>query len=237
VAESHSARFVFEHTRIESFPDQIGDGKVFVHLMEPLEASLAAVLPAGSYELIIAVSAASRLRRNEFAPVRAAIERWAVERAPNLAMGPNDDHAPDAPWSLTERPAGVPFDVTLQRTPRDDRVVVFAARFSPPDVESARKVRVDTAFARKCPKLAEAKREFAATSVLTLESDDIALANRHSVNATVMEAIRSREDVPDIILLVETDRGLAWQLWVVKEGDRMYPDLEDVGPFGVPSLS
>ena len=87
----------------------------------------------------------------------------------------------------------MPFDTTLQRTPPDDRVVILGARFSPADVESARRARVDTALERKCPKLAEAKREFGATSVLILESDDIALANRHTVSATVIEAIRSRE--------------------------------------------
>jgi hypothetical protein len=111
--------------------------------------------------------------------------------------------------------------------------VVFVARFSPPDLESARHARVDTALERKCPKLAAARREFGAISVLILESDDIALANRHTVSATVIDAIERRQDAPAIILLVETDRGLEWQLWIVKDGDSKYPEIKDPGPFRV----
>lgn len=237
VAESASALFVFEHTRIESFPEQIADGKAFTDLMEPLETSLAALLPTGTYELIIATGAASELRRPEFDAVRAAIARWAAERGRVLALGPDDDDAPDSPWIISETPRGVPFEVTLQRRPPDDQVTIFVARFSPAERDHQRRARINTAVERKCPKLAEAKREFGATSVLILESNDIALANRHVISATVIEAIQSRPDVPDIILHVQTDRGLAWQLWVLKDDERIYPEVEDAGPHDVLSPS
>jgi hypothetical protein len=42
---------------------------------------------------------------------------------------------------------------------------------------------------------------------LILESDDIALANRHAVSGIIIDAIRGREDVPDMILLVEWIEG------------------------------
>ena len=71
------------------------------------------------------------------------------------------------------------------------------------------------------------------SSILILESDDIALANRHVVSQTVNASISARADVPDLILLVETDRGLAWQLWVVKDGNAMYPAVDEPGPFEV----
>ena len=109
--------------------------------------------------------------------------------------------------------------------PPDDQVRVFVARFSPPDLEKARRTRVDTALERKCPKLAVAKQTFGAVSVLVLESDDIALANRHGISQTVVDAIQARPDVPDMILLAETDRGLRWQLWLVKDGNHIYPQL------------
>lgn len=233
VAEGPSGRFVFEHTRIESFPNQIADGKAFILLLEPLETDLVGSLPPGTYELIIPPGAASQLRRNDFGPVRTAIAEWAVSRGRTLALGPDDDDNPDAPWSISERPANVPFDVTLQRTPPDNRVVVFVARFSPPTLEKARRARIETALERKCPKLAAAKRAHRATSVLILESDDVALANRHAVSASVIEEVERRQDEPDIILLVETDRGLAWQLWIVKESRSKYPNIEEPGPFEV----
>ena len=113
-------------------------------------------------------------------------------------------------------------------------MVVLVARFSPPALDGARRARVDTALERKCSKLAKAKDVYDATSALILASDDIAPANLHVVSKTVIAAIRARVDIPDMILLVETDRGLAWQLWIVKEGNNAYPAIEVPGPFEVP---
>jgi hypothetical protein len=105
----------------------------------------------------------------------------------------------------------------------------------PPDIEEARRARIRTALARKCPKLAKAKREHGALSALLLESDDIALANRHVISEAVVEELKTRADQPDFVFLVETDRGLAWELWIVKEGARQYPTIDNPGPFHVDS--
>ena len=69
--------------------------------------------------------------------------------------------------------------------------------------------------------------------MLLLESDDIALANRHVISEAVVEELEVREDRPDFVFLVETDRGLGWQLWVVKDGVQQYPAIEEPGPFEV----
>jgi hypothetical protein len=103
----------------------------------------------------------------------------------------------------------------------------------PLNIEESRRSRIGTALARKCPKLAKAKHERGALSVLLLESDDIALANRHVVSEAVVEELEARTDQPDFVLLVETDRGLAWELWIVKEGDREYPTIDVPGPFQI----
>ncbi len=88
VAESPSGRFVFEHTRIESFPNQIADGKAFWALMDPLETSLIGTLPSGTYELIIQPGAASRVRARDVAAVRTVIEQWAIARGPESQPRP-----------------------------------------------------------------------------------------------------------------------------------------------------
>lgn len=231
VVESSDARFAVEHTRIESFPDQIADGQAFPQLIEPLETSLRGALSPGRYRLTVDVGAASRVRRKDFDVVRGAIEGWAVEKAPTLNPDPNEGQNPrDTTAKVTKTPANVPFEITVQRTP-SVQVSVFVSRFSPPDVEKARRTRVETALQKKCGKLGTAKQAFAATSILVLESDDIALANRNEVSRTVVDAIKARDHVPDMILLVETDRGLEWLLWVVKDGDAIYPALERSGPF------
>ncbi len=56
--ETPTARFALEHTRIESFPNQIVKGKQFAQLLEPLETDLAGRLP-GTFFLIADVGAAA----------------------------------------------------------------------------------------------------------------------------------------------------------------------------------
>ena len=104
-------------------------------------------------------------------------------------------------------------------------------RFTPPgDQESARRQRINTALAKKLPKLGAAKAEYNAESVLVLESDDIALANAFVIRDAVRLELEQYPDAPDTIYFVETDRGLAWQLWVIREAGRENSD-EDYLPF------
>ena len=234
VAQSAAERFVIEHTRVESFPLQISDGKQFFVLMDPLERALPPLLPPGTYELIIVVGSAGSVPRNQLDAVRAAIGAWVVTTATRVQLGPDDDDVDkEKPWSITETPPAVPFEVTLQRRPPDTPTQVFAARFSPADLETERRTRIRVAVARKCPKLLEAKQQHGATSVLILESDDIALANRHVTSEAIIDALRDRTDIPDVVLLVETDRGVQWELWLVKDGHIMYPAIEEPGPYTI----
>jgi ribosomal protein S9 len=124
VAASDSARFVVEHTRVESFEGQIADGKRLDDLLGRLETALPSFLPAGSYDIIIQPHAAGRIRVGQLDNVRLAVAKWILETAPGLKPGPDGDFAEtdvvdERPWSITARPPGVPFDVTLQRQPRD----------------------------------------------------------------------------------------------------------------------
>ena len=235
---SDSARFVVEHTRVESFENQISDGKRFSDLLGSLERSLVASLPLGTYEVIIPSLAARSVPGKQAEAVCAALKAWVIETARALKLGPDGDFAEtdrvdERPWSITAQPPGVPSEVTLQRRPPDDRVVVFVMRFMPPEIEESRRSRIRTALARKCPKLAEAKQQHDPLSVLLLESDDIALANRHVISEAVVGELAARTDRPDFVFLVETDRGLAWLLWIVKDGDEQYPAIEEPGPFEV----
>ncbi len=196
-----------------------------------MEQALPAHLPPGSYDLIIAVGSAGSVPRRGLDAVRIAIAEWTVATADKLQLGPDDDEVEEErPWSITETPPGVPFEVTLQRHPPDAPTRVFASRFTPADLEADRRVRIATAIARKCPKLLDAKQQYGATSVLVLESDDVALANRHVTSHAIVEALSGRPDVPDVVLLVETDRGLEWSLWVVKDGPASYPNIDEPGP-------
>lgn len=239
VLASATARFVVEHTRIESFSGQIKDGQQFVALLEPLESELTGRLPEGKYDLIVDVGACGAVNRTKSDEVRTALREWVVNTAPTLAQHPDRDHR-DLKWSTTATPRGVPFPVTLQRwhrlgpmQPGESRLLIM--RHTPKgDRESLRSQRINTALAKKLPKLEAAKAEYKAESVLALESDDIALANAFVIRDAVRKELNEYANAPDTIYLVETDRGLALRLWVLKEAGRATADEEfgpvDVGP-------
>jgi len=118
-----------------------------------------------------------------------------------------------------------------QRRGGESRILI--KRFAPDDLETKRRERINTALQKKLPKLAAARREFNATeSVLVVESDDIALANSSAIADGLRTALQHHQEPPDTIYLVETDRGLAWQLWVMKANGQVFPEIAaDHGPF------
>lgn len=229
VLQSPTRQFVVEHTRIESYPGRIEDGQKFMTLLEPLERVFGARLPDGKYSLIIEAGVARRVRRSDAAQVRLAVALWVLSTAPTLSP-----HGPGVTgFSVRAQLEGVPFEVTLQRwsAPGESRLLIY--RSIPPELERLRKERINVALHKKLGKLAEAKREFsAAESILILESDDIALASHDVIGHAVRAALADHAELPDTIYLVETDRGLGWQLWLMKTGDSVFPDIAfGVGPF------
>jgi hypothetical protein len=111
---SSTARFVVEHTRIESFTGQIKDGQRFRALLEPLESELTGRLPEGKYDLIVDVGASGGVNRTNSEKVRTEVREWVINTAPTLAQHPDRAHR-DVKWSTTATPPGVPFPLTLQR--------------------------------------------------------------------------------------------------------------------------
>jgi hypothetical protein len=73
-----------EHTRIESYPQQIADGQHFIALLEPLESELAGKLPEGRYGLVIDSRAAGKVSSSASPRVRAAVKEWVLQNAPIL---------------------------------------------------------------------------------------------------------------------------------------------------------
>lgn len=222
--------FAVEHTRIESFEEQIAGSKRLLNLVAPLESELPGLLPSGHYDLILPAGAAGSVPGRNVEAVRKAIAVWVVGTAPRLALRPDDEEIEDPVRSVTAQPPGVPFEVTLQRTPSEGGVVIYASGFIPPELEHRRRERVRKALDAKLPKLLAAKHKFGATSILALESDDIALANRALIGVALVEELRGRSDAPDWIYLFVTDRPLVWRFFVLKRGEEMFPRVRDGGP-------
>lgn len=219
-----TARFAVEHTRIESFPNQIAEGKQFAQLLEPLEAQLAGKLP-GAFFLIVDVGTA-RAPSAQHAEVRRALSEWILARV--TALDPEEQTGLDGNCDITETPLGVPFEVTLHRdSDYDSRL--FIMQNPPGDRKRLRRDRIREALTRKCPKLLQAQKE-GCVSVLILESDDVALANRRAIAETTVAELSGRGDAPDMVIWARTSTH-PWKAWFLKDGAELHPNVPAAGPF------
>ena len=219
IYETSSQRFAFEHTRIESFPKQIADGKQFSHLLEPLETELSGQLP-GAFFLIVDAGVA-KARAADSVRIRKALAEWILANAGGL--DPEERTGRGGNCCITAMLPGVPFQATLHRD-SDYESRLFLMQGLVGDLQRLRRARIAEALARKCPKLQMAHND-GCVSVLILESDDIALANRVVVaEATVAELAR-RGDAPDVLVWDRTSTN-PWKCSFIKDGERLYPDID-----------
>ncbi len=224
VFDTPTARFAIEHTRIESFPKQIGEGKRFAQLLGPLETELAGKLP-GAFFLIVDVGTA-KAPSAQHAELRKALSEWIL--AKGAALDPEEQTGPHGNCKITESPPGVPFEVTLHRDSNYDSRLFIIQNLTG-DLESLRRDRIREALSRKCPKLLEAQKE-GRVSVLILESDDIALANQVAIAEATVEELAARSDAPDVVIWARTSTQ-PWKAWLIKEGTDVHPHICAGGPF------
>ena len=224
IFDTPTAKFAVEHTRIESFSNQIGEGKLFAQLLAPLESELAGKLP-GAFFLIVDVGAA-KAPNTEHAEIRRILAEWVLAKGAELE--PEEQSGPDGNCDITERPSGVPFEVTLYRDADcDSRLYIIQNLVG--DLQSLQRDRIRTALARKCPKLSQASKD-GRVSILVLESDDVALANRRAIASATVAELSSRNDAPDIVIWARTSTN-PWKAWVLKDGAKTHPDVSAAGPY------
>jgi hypothetical protein len=224
IYETTSTKFAVEHTRIESLPKQIEEGRLFAQLFEPLQSELAGRLP-GAFFLIVDVGAA-RIPAKQHSEVRRALAEWILENGG--ALDAEETTGPSGNCDITSTPPGVPFKVTLHRD-CDYESRLFAMQNLQDGWKCLRSKRIAETLARKCPKLQEARKE-GCVSVLILESDDIGLANRHVVAKTTISELEARNDAPDIVIWARTSTS-PWKGWFIKDGSKQYPDVSSVPLF------
>ncbi len=214
-----STRFAVEHTRIESFPNQIGEGKRFAQLLEPLEAELSGKLP-GVFFLTIDIGAATVPAPQQDA-VRNALAKWILDNAASL--DPEERTGPNGNCAITATPPGVPFQVTLSRDcDYDSRLFAFQRLVG--DRQQLRRASIARSLANKCPKLQVASGD-GCVSVLILESDDISLANQVVVSEATVAELAHRNDQPEIIVWVRTSTN-PWKGALIKDGRNVYPGVD-----------
>ena len=219
-----SGEMVVEHTRIESYPEQIEDWSQVRKLLEPLREGLEGKLPApGHYELAVDIGACKGAKDTK--EIQKALVKWIERKAPSLRVG-SPEVAPE--HCIKERPDGVPFEVTLCRWPGNDGKF-YLAENAPDDLQERRRERISKALEDKCPKLCKARGD-ARRSALVLELDDISLGSHISVGQALVEELNSRNDVPDEIYLVRSELD-EWVVWVLKDGEDLFRGVAKPGPY------
>jgi hypothetical protein len=195
--------FAAEHTRLDSFAGQSDNGAMVDKRLGPLERRLVGQLGvSGHYQFIVLGGRLGGGARGTAA--LQALETWIRETAPRVPEG--GAASPPVEW------VGLRVELRrwLARPGGPDGGTLTIVRASPTDLEQLRADQALRALQTKAPKL-EAARGGHRTTVLALESADVALANRALVQAAVDEAVgRYDGAVPDAVVLVETD-SLPWR--------------------------
>lgn len=223
--------FAIEHTRIEVYPSQIRDNHLYREYLRPFEDRLSGALPTpGHYELRAPIAIFEEVRKKEWEGILDALEKWVRGKAPILKIRSLREPGKHL---IRETPPGVPLEVTLHRFRGIDGAFRFVALIGD-DVEGKRKPRIRTALEKKCPKLQEA-REGGSITVLILESDDFQMSNYGVIAEAVEEGFSQRDDIPDEVYLVETVMERR-TIWVLKEGQDRFLDIEGYGPHYVDEL-
>jgi len=218
--------YVVEHTKIECYTKQIEENIKFKNLFESLRTRLSGHLPSpGHYHLIIPAEVVF-IKLNE-KKVRIAIENWVRAKAIELEL----EH------EIFESPNDVPFEITLRREksaiPQIEGKCLVSGIVSG-NLAGKRIVRIEEALMRKCPKLNAAKfKSENSKSLLIFESDDLIFSNQQAIaEAVVFELLKRKNgDMPDDIYLVETDLVERWSVWIIKEGNKHFPDIDGWGPY------
>jgi hypothetical protein len=167
------ARYALEHTKLQSYPDQIQDGVHFSDALEVLELELLGQLPKiGWFMLVVPSNAFVGLSTDKAICIRKNIAAWIVRVAPTMTLSSRGDAG------LTEKVDGVPFDVSLYATvgPQDSLGELKIARYAPSGVDALRLNEIGKTLTKKLPKL-KAWSEEGVNTVLVLETEDGSLTN------------------------------------------------------------
>src|SRR5690606_31541518 len=114
IARSPSASWAMEHTRIESFSQQIYQQRAFHRFLKDLEQRLSGVLPGpGGFRLFFRTD--KPVKEAELQKRKAKLIQWIHDTAPKLQIG--NEESDKRENSVTEAPPGVHFAVTLTRLP------------------------------------------------------------------------------------------------------------------------
>jgi hypothetical protein len=226
--------YAFEHTSVEAFEGQIGNGKNIETFLSPIREALdGAVPPPGIYYLNIPFETLVGVKRKTWPQIQRTIIQWARDTAAEFhEAAPSRRTRSECPGGVEQSARttieGVP--VLLRREVHwstgarfDGRL--FPGAYVPKDYGNGRALRIARALDDKCPKLHYWKQQ-GATTILILENADVALSNHMLIGESLISSISQRNDIPDEVFLADTCIEKEWTIWSLFRANTPWPDEE-----------
>jgi hypothetical protein len=222
VCDIGSKSFALEHTIIQSFDDQIGDGVKFMGVTEQLD--LERRLPAnvkGYFQVAIPVYATRDLRKHDVPAVRDALLDWVLKAAIRL----NDQGKRGGERGT---PTGLKFAVSIIWQPTAAPAKIQFARVAPTNEELtfSRHEQMELAIKNKLDKL-KGWADKGAHDVLILEHWDTALSNIGLAKNSFDAIAPKLTYLPSSVYVVDTCMGNMWQVWALRRNGRNEVNLQD----------
>ncbi len=163
-----------EHTKLETLRFQDRDSAWFMQAFGFLEQELKEAFP---FALKVVFPYQNVMPGQKWPDMRAAVSQWLRAEADRLPVGRSDHQI-----------AGVPFKVTVWRRPQRLSRSLFLSRWEPAaDPHDGLAAQVDRKLGHKYDRLRQYQ-EAGSTTVLLLESEDIALVNWGSLYKAFLAA-------------------------------------------------
>ena len=232
--------YAIEHTRIESFENQIGVDTIAAAIVRHIKEKIPYPFPSSAYyELQFPLGLRLPKGKRKRARALAALVAWvraaertlhkrnAIRLLPVLNPHMANDWIPGTPdgfdcefrllhWAVVPLMGAKPGTLGFRFILPDDR-------------EGMLERRLRRSFAKKCPKLEECKHEGARTA-LVLESGTPGLRSFAFRGDLLPSVLASGASAPDEIFLVET-HGDQWWVWPLKRDEGYWPST------GMPALN
>ncbi len=212
--------YAIEHTRINSFNNQVGIERLFEEFRRPIITKLSGALPGpGYWKLCLPSNVGRRIKRRGFVSAQEVLIEWLTTAAEQLLS----ERASDRPPAWSGNPPGLDFKVMLMHETNATGVdehdgFLLVMPEGPITIDERRRAELADALACKCPKLQSCK-SAGATSVLALETNDWTTCH-FFLAPELWNALAARQDAPDEVYLVDTTAGAFWAVVPLKRGAR-----------------
>lgn len=216
-----SQEYAIEHTRINSFRDQVRVELRFEEFRGPIVTKLAGTLPRpGYWKLCLPSNIGRRIERRDFAAAQKVLIEWLPMAAAQLLS----ERAPGKQPVWSGNPPGLDFNVTLLHEANatgfdeHDGLLLVMSEGSIA-IDERRRRQLADALGCKCPKLQSCK-DAGAISVLVLETNDWTTCHLF-LAPELWNAPATRQDAPDEVYLVDTTAGGFWAVVPLTRGARV----------------